>query len=61
MMVEEENDISRFLRNIMNKYLNTTSQVDPWECYLVAITEIVNSLRPSDAYMRQKTNHHWFR
>ena len=22
---------------------------------------IVNSLRPSDAYMRQWTNHHWFR
>ena len=21
----------------------------------------VNSLRPSDAYMRRKTNHHWFR
>ena len=20
-----------------------------------------NSLRPSDAYMRQQTNHHWFR
>ena len=22
---------------------------------------LVNSLRPSDAYMRQLTNHHWFR
>ena len=21
----------------------------------------INSLRPSDAYMRQQTNHHWFR
>ena len=21
----------------------------------------INSLRPSDAYMRQWTNHHWFR
>ena len=27
----------------------------PWHC------QVINSLRPSDAYMRQETNHHWFR
>ena len=27
----------------------------------VAIGDNFNSLRPSDAYMRQLTNHHWFR
>ena len=36
----------------------------PW--YLLRWTVLIrsphiNSLRPSDAYVRQKTNHHWFR
>ena len=30
-------------------------------CGFISVRELVNSLRPSDAYMRQQTNHHWFR
>ena len=33
-------------------------------CKMLVISfwsQCVNSLRPSDAYMRQQTNHHWFR
>ena len=31
-----------------------------WSAILFLL-QCVNSLRPSDAYMRQQTNHHWFR
>ena len=37
----------------------TWSNVEPY--IYVAISQSVNSLRPSDAYMRQWSNHHWFR
>ena len=30
-----------------------------WKQWL--FDEIINSLRPSDAYMRQLNNHHWLR
>ena len=34
----------------------------PWVLYIVSeICWNINSLRPSDAYMRQYTNHNWFR
>ena len=28
---------------------------------ILVLCSNINSLRPSDAYMRQWTNHHWFR
>ena len=27
----------------------------------VLLNALLNSLRPNDAYMRQETNHHWFK
>ena len=30
-------------------------------CYFLIWISCFNSLRPGDAYMRQQTNHHWFR
>ena len=28
---------------------------------ILNVSLTINSLRPSEAYMRQQTNHHWFR
>ena len=32
-----------------------------WKCVCVPRLKRVNTLRPSDAYMSQEINHHWFR
>ena len=37
------------------------SEVLHWGFVVWESTVNVNSLRPGDAYMRQQTNHHWFR
>ena len=54
----------RKLRNIMSDSVNTIVPVDDLTYFCAgtfAETVMVNSLRPSDAYMRHWSNHHWLR
>ena len=50
--------ISAYLRF----YVHVSVAVELTVCIgCVAVVSDVDSLRPSDPYMRQWTNHHWFR
>ena len=49
-----------------NKHLSVNDFVtvgqSPWNVFEIENNHVkFNSLRPSDAYMRRETNHHWFR
>ena len=46
---------------VLQRYNVTTKNVGHISRGRLPVGFFVNSLRPSNAYMRQQTNHHWFR